>query len=264
MSTRRGTSTQVASSIPFVDTDNTYKPQITNVQSALVEIRNTRVSKVDTVTTSATTKVLTIDDTTFHEAEGTATGFAYRLPAGTSLSTGREYEIFNNSSESINIQDGASTVLLTLIAGEFVRLILVDNTTTAGQWIQIISSSTATGIQSYSVGSSTTFTTSSSTDVLITGMAITPVSGRYGIWYSSDIEISTNNRDAEVVIFIDGVALERTRRTVQGVSSNFKSSHVTIGEITVDGTEEVDIRVNISGGSLDVNSRRLLLIRLGS
>lgn len=253
-----------ASSIPFDDLGNTYKPGINSVNDALVEVRNTRVSKVDTVTTSATTKVLTIDDTTFHEVTGSTTGFSYKLPAGTSLSNGREYEIFNNSTVPIDIKNGSDAVLFTLVAGDFVRLILVDNTTTAGQWIQIVSSATATGVVSYSVGSGTQFSTNNFSDTLITGMTVTPVSGRYQCLYSADITIISNNKESEIVFFKGSSAVTTTRRTAQGVGSNSKQTHTMISEISVNGSEAISARVNVSGGSVEVNQRRMILIRLGS
>jgi hypothetical protein len=91
-----------------------------------------------------------------------------------------------------------------------------------------------------------------------------PVTGRYAVWFSADIDISQNNRLADCTIYNDGVAATDTKRTVQGVSSNFNSNFQTLGEVTVDGSKAIDIRVAISSGNLTVGGRTLLLIRLGA
>ena len=65
-------------------------------------------------------------------------------------------------------------------------------------------------------------------------------------------------------MFVDGVGVTNTERRTQGVSSNFQSSQQTIGEVTVDGTEEVAVYAAVSGGSVDIKQRSLILIRLGS
>jgi hypothetical protein len=145
-----------------------------------------------------------------------------------------------------------------------VRVFLEDKTTTNGFWLLQTSSTTATGIQSFVVTSDTPFVTSNSLDDLITGFTVMPLSGRYAVWYSADIVISNNNRAAENVVYVDGVAIENTRRLTQGVGSNYEAAQNSVGEISVNGSQAVDVRVNVDAGSLTVNQRSLVLIRLGS
>lgn len=264
MSTRRGTSTQVATSIPFNDTTNTYDTK--NVGSVLNELRTKTIYRIEEITSTLNGSYnVTDNDHYLHLVTGSATGFSVQLPDATTLNyVGRRFEVFNDSSKTITLKDGSGGVLASLISGDVVVATLENNGTVAGSWLLIVNSSSATGIFSYSIGSQTLFSTTSTIDVLIPGMEVIPVAGRYGLWYSSDIQITNNNRAAQAVIYQDTLALERTRRTVQGVGSNFKSSLITIAEISVNGSETISVRVNIDSGSLDVNSRRLLLIRLGS
>lgn len=263
MSTRRGSPTAVASSVPFDNVGN--KINATEVQSALSELRKEDVLSIIPVVTSLNGNYNILkDNSNIHAVEGSATGFTITLPDATTLFLGRRFEILNKSSESIEVLDNDGTLLTTLINGDIGVVTLESNPDPAGTWIVSIISSSAKGITSFSIGSSTTFTTTSATDVLVTGMSVTPDTGRYGLWFSADTEIAQNNKLAEVVIYINGSVVERTRRVVQGVSSNFKSALITIAEVSVNGSEQLDVRVNISGGSLDVNQRRLLLIRLGN
>lgn len=252
----------VAESVPFNNAGEKFLAEDT--AAALIELRSTEVHSIEKHTTTLNgSDIITASDTTIHIAEGTATGYSFVLPDATTLFLGRRFELVNESTETITVKDDGGTVLASLISGDIVSATLENNSTSDGVWVLIITSSSATGVISYSVGSDTTFTTTSSTDVLITGMTVTPVTGRYAVWFSSDIEISQNNRLADVVLYKGGTEIPRTRREVQGVSSNFKAAFTTIGEISVNGSEALDVRVLISSGSLDVNQRRLILIRLG-
>lgn len=254
-----------AEDIALPNKDGLFRAGINTTKDALINLREQRITKfVATDTGVVSSLIVTNTSNTLNQAVGTGSGFFFRLPDATTLILGQEYEFANSSSNPVTVQTADGTTLLTLNVGDIVRHIMVDNSTTEGEWVTQVSSGTATGIESYSVGSSTTFSTTSSSDVLITGLSVTPVSGRYGLWFSADIEISQNNRLAQCVTYVGGVAVERTRRQVQGVSSNFQASMQTVAEIEVNGTQTVDMRVNISSGGLDVNPRRLLLIRLGS
>lgn len=255
-----------AQDIAFDPTGTTYRATTLTSKDAFNEIRLAEtLTPTQTTTTLNGTKSLVAADNTFQIIIGTATGFSVKLPDASTLNIGRSFQIINSSSEPIQVKDGAGTDLFTLNVGDLTFARLQSNGTAAGVWITPIVSASAAGITSYSIGSQTVFSTSSSTDVLITGMTVTPVSGRYALWYSADITIAQNNKLAQNVIYVGGSALERTRRVVQGVSSNFRSSSTSIAEVDVNGAQQVDVRVNIDGGSqLDVGSRRLLLIRLGA
>lgn len=242
-----------------------YRSTSIDVDLALQEIRKFTLRE-PMETTSTASGTLNLDNTsnTVQIILGTAIGYSVELPDATTISAGSTYFIANQSSESIEIKDGAGTVLLTLIAGDTIEALLETAGSVAGTWITIITSGSATGITSFVVTSNTTFVTSSSSDVIITGFTVIPVQGRYYVAFSADLTISNNNRLAECVVYAGGVANENTRRQVQGVSSNFSSSFNTIGEITVDGSEAVDVRVNITANTLTVTNRSMILIRLGS
>lgn len=237
----------------------------TNVQDAVEEVRSNSVLSITNLTSSLNgNHDIEHDHSAIHVVEGTATGYSVTLPDATTLFDGRRFEVINNSSENVLLKDNGGNVLATLIQDDAITATLESNATVNGSWLTTVVTSASTGITSYVVTSDTLFSTSSPTDVIITGFTVTPVIGRYSLFYSADIEISSNNKLADCVAFVGGSAIGNTRKQVQGVGSGFISAQQTIGEITVNGSQAVDIRVKISSGSLDVNQRSLVLIRLGS
>ena len=237
----------------------------TDLYDTIKELREKNAYVPDTnATTLNGTKTLINTSLFQQQFTGTATGYSVVLPDATTMFTGERFELINGSSESLYLKNDSGTIIYTIISGAILTVYCASNATADGVWQFSEVSGAATGITSYVVTADTVFTTSSSTDVIITSFETTPVSGRYSVAFSADIEISQNNRIAQTVICVGGVAVENTRREVQGVSSNFNSIMQTIGEVACNGSELVQVHVNISSGSLDINQRSLILIRLGS
>jgi hypothetical protein len=254
-----------AQDIPFVDTGSTYKSATNTVAKAFEELRTTVISKPQIINTSLNGTFNIIKDTfSFIDVHGTFTGFSLELPDATLLAEGRAFDIVNNGDEIITIKDFDGNGLVTLNPDDLVHFILEHNTTQAGEWIFNITSSTATGILSSVVTSNTPFATSSPTDVLVTSFTVLPVAGRYLVLVSADLVITVNNRFSEIVVDIAGTVVANTRRTVQGVGNAFKANVGSVGEISVNGSQIVGLKVNISGGVVTYNQRSLILIRLGN
>lgn len=254
-----------SNSIYFSNGGDTYRDTTKTVNEALEEIRQRTVTSPEITAGVASTDIpFDENSNTFQIITGTATGVTVTLPDATLLPNGVAYEVYNSSSQPIVIRSYGGSILVTLNSDSLGTFKLEDSPNAAGSWIFTITSTTADGILSYVVTSGTLFITSSITDDLITGFSVQPASGRYSAFLSADIDISANNRIADGVFYADGVAIENTRRKVQGVSSNFQASMQSIGEITVDGTEVVDVRVAISSGTLTISQRSFILIRLGS
>jgi len=254
-----------AQDVGFADGGSTFKSASTNVKLALEELRTTSVLPPEIVTTTLNgTRALVAADNTFVDVGGTATGFKVKLPVATTLKLGRAFEVINDSSEPIDFQLQDGTSVITLNPQDVIKALCQHKDTANGEWIFTVTSNSATGILSSFVETDTLFSTGSDTDVMITGMTLTPVDGRYAVWFSADTKIVTNNRVAEVVMYVDGVADEATRRSTQGVSVNFLGSAQSLGIISVDGTQAIDIRTNVTGGTVEFTGRSMLLVRLGA
>lgn len=257
-------STQVASSVPFDNVDaSTFLA--TDVQAALKETRDQLVfNSITRATTASGTLTLVRADNTTQILTGTATGYNVRLPDATTLPLSIQYQIVNASSQTVQIKDGAGINLFVLGQQSIGYALLQLNGSAAGTWLWYQATlSVASGIINYNVTSTTAFATTSSTDVMITGASVTPQSGTYAIWYNSSNLNTTNNANCTCTIYKAGSSLTDSLRTFQTSSSNNTFQHSTLTIVNVDGTQTLDVRVSTSTGTLTVNGRSLLLVRLG-
>ena len=210
--------------------------------------------------------ILTTDSTTAQLLEGSATGFSVKLPDAMTLELMRHYIIFNNTNQTVSIKDNSNTEIFVISQKSFSYIYLKDMTTANGIWLswQVLMSSVASGIISYNLPASTPFTTSSTTDVIITNFNLTPQAGTYAIWYNSDNNATQNNATVTQTIYKNGVAITDSVRRTQSVSANFIFQQTSMTIAQFNGTDSCNIRVKTNQGSLTVNGRSLLLIRLGT
>ena len=127
-----------------------------------------------------------------------------------------------------------------------------------------LNNNTAEGLTNYNLTSNTAFVTASTTDVAITSFSITPAAGTYVVLFDASSSATQNNASVFCSIYKNGSAVTDSARPVQSVSANFVFGQHTQSIIQVSGTEAIDVRVKISQGSLTVNGRSLLLMRLGN
>jgi hypothetical protein len=246
--------------------DNTAQSLLASTaQDAIIENRQLVGWDPEFITTSASgTSTLINTSKTLQIVTGSASGHSVVLPNATTLYNGRKFEIVNKSSQPISIKDGSSTLLFNLNPDSVGGLTLQSNSSTAGLWISVIVSTIASGIQSYNIISSTTFTTTSTTDVLITGFQITPLSGTYAIWYSASCLVTKTPYTHWWSIYRAGTKIADSERSQDTAHSNQTMSDMTQSIVSLNGSQTCDIRVRVqSTGSLSVYQRSLLFIRLG-
>lgn len=198
---------------------------------------------------------------------GTASGFSVLLPNATSEPQGHLVNIYNTTSQIINIKDGAGNLLTSLSQSSVAYAYLQTNGTAAGTWIiwQVLISSTASGVINYNMVSSTAFTTSSTTNVVITAFSVTPQAGTYAIWYNAESFYTTTPKSHWFSIYKAGVQISNSERSQDTAHSNQNMNDSTMTITQVNGSQAIDVRVRCDNtGSLTVNKRSLLLIRLGT
>jgi len=235
-------------------------------QSAEMSFHQLAPFLTPTATTLNGTLTLTNTSNGCQVLTGTAAGYSIALPNATTLTNGWKFELYNTTNQTIDVKDGSGATLFTLAQGSVAPIILQSNSTQAGVWIswQILSSSIASGIINYKVTGNVPFTTSSSSDVVITNMSVLPQAGTYAAWFSGNITIVKNNDLSYASFYKAGVKVGDSERANQGSSSNFQTQSNTLTIISVNGSQTVDVRVRISTDTLTVTGRTMTFIRLGT
>jgi len=256
----------VARSVPFDNSGTSFYSE--NCQDGFLETRQLVTYDPEFITTSLNgTSNLLFTNKTLQIVTGTATGHSVVLPNATTLFNGRKYEIANQSSQPINIKTFGGTSLFFLNPASVAIMTLQDNTTSAGTWISLVVSTIATGIQSYNIISSTAFTTSVRYTAfdLITGFSLTPLSGTYGCWFSCSSYYTTTPKKHYWAFYRAGVQIADSLRSQDTAHSNQTMMDTTQSIISLNGSQTLDVRVSCDNtGSLTVNQRSMLLIRLGT
>lgn len=106
-------------------------------------------------------------------------------------------------------------------------------------------------------------TTTSATNAVISGMTITPASGRYLVLFSANTQSVTNTSVTEISVFNNAVQNTTTIRTNTYPSGAFL--HIsTISLELVNGSQAIDVRWRrVSGtGTPTMTNRQLILIRV--
>lgn len=256
--------TQVASSVPF---DNTLNEGFvgTDVQTVLGELRDHTIYDSQTqATTTNGTLTLTSTNPNAQILTGSATGYSVQLPSATTLSLTAYYQIFNQSSVPVTIKDGSGATLFVLGETSIGHVYLQLNGTTAGTWIYWqTSTDIVEDLPIYKITSTTAFATSASVDTLITGMTITPVAGTYAVWYSSTNTGTGSGQTLNSTVYQGASAIADSARQDASPSGTHIFSVQTLTTFQFNGTTACSIYVNANGNSITVNSRTMLLIRLG-
>jgi len=254
--------TPVARSVPYDNLLNSIKAD--NVQGAFEELRKQTVYEPEnTAIALNTTYSLTSSSNTLQFYTGTATGVSIKFPDATTLKNGHCFILANEATTSINVNDFTSVQISELIGDSIGFYYLQSNSTAAGVWVGFTVSGFATGILSYSLTSTIDFSTTSATDVLVTGFSLTPVSGRYAIWFNGVMEASSGSAITYWSIYKAGVQVTDSERNARAGANNAAFVATTQTVISVTGAQTVDLRMRRTGGTSTVKARTITLIRLG-
>lgn len=123
---------------------------------------------------------------------------------------------------------------------------------------------------SYNVEAIANITITSATDVLATGMAVTPAAGIYLVHWGMQVSATSNNRVITASIYVNGVKVANSQRQafIRTGNGTFTAADIASlngsTKITVNGTDVVDIRWNTNGGTAQAQGRNLTLCEMGS
>lgn len=217
-----------------------------------------------TTVTQDGTLSLTNDSTSVHFLTGMASNFKVIFPDALTLPKGINYEIYNRTTSPISLLYPDNTLIGILSPESVSSLILQENSTSNGMYSPFsVEVNQASGISNYNASDTTPFSTNSNVYQLVDGFNITPSSGKYAIWFNCSAVSTNNNADNFVALYKDGVIEQPSERKAQSVSSNFEFQLQTLAIMDFDGTQELTAAIKVSTGTLTINNRTGVAIRLG-
>lgn len=115
-----------------------------------------------------------------------------------------------------------------------------------------------------SVSAASGVTANSATDNLITGMTITPTSGRYKVLFISSCVNSGNGAQRTFVSIYFNGAQNTNSEVAIGVAGGAYGSVVAAALVSADGTHDIEARARVTAGTTTFAAMQLILIRLGN
>lgn len=113
------------------------------------------------------------------------------------------------------------------------------------------------------VTSVTSATSTSTTNVLMTGMSITPVAGQYTVFFSTTLKHSNNGQTIWLSIYAGGVQEVYSEHSIQSPRwVNAGYSGYTQAIVTVDGTQAIELRWRTSSGTATALNRSIMIVRV--
>lgn len=228
-----------------------------------------RVFDFATQAAANTTTTLTSSSAGTQIFTGATAGQIVKLPDATTLVVGAWYEIINlNTTITIALQDNSGTALATIPAVNGVAFCrLLTNGSAAGTW------SVMTDFPAFyqEVTSAAGMSLTSTTDVLVTGMTMTPAAGVYRVTFDSTLNNTTTNNAQTwgVGVYVGGVQNANSDRSYISQTNSFgtatpgSSALVTSATVTVNGSQAIEIRARRSAGTVTINNRNMTIIRVG-
>ena len=121
-----------------------------------------------------------------------------------------------------------------------------------------------TPADTFEASSATDTTTSSTSDVLATGMTLTPGAGDYLVWFSSSVEANTTGTNQYVSIYQNGSQVAHTEREIytEGSINNTSfpiATHAHI--ISLGASQSIEIRWRTTGISTATMHERTLVLQ---
>jgi hypothetical protein len=124
------------------------------------------------------------------------------------------------------------------------------------------------GLYNAETAFTSTITTTSTTDVVITGMTVTPPAGTYLVVFSTWMTNTTGNQPATISIYSGGVQKASSIMTIIPFSGAVGSvndgvSVATNGIVSVNGTQAIAIEWHTAGGTASAHNGTMDIVKIG-
>jgi hypothetical protein len=106
-------------------------------------------------------------------------------------------------------------------------------------------------------------TTTSATDALMNSMTLTPAAGTYWVlWHGSIVNSANGAERTWVSLYLGGSQVSATERSI-GTAGGAYAPSMTGAVLTVNGSQAIELRWRVAGGTSTVHSRRLSILKIG-
>jgi len=217
----------------------------------------------ETTVSANTTTVLTNADSSIQYVTGTSANQIMRLPDATTLIVGQMYEIRNrNTTSTVLVANNGGAALDTTPAVSGVSVChLLDNSNSNGTW------DVRTRFKPYAqeVSATASQIITSTTDVAVTSMTITPPAGTYRVTFDSAITMANSSATLGLAIYAGGTIVTNSNKTFTTISTVTPGTYYygTTGTVTVNGSQAIEIRGRRSAGNMTLLVRTMQITRVG-
>lgn len=119
-------------------------------------------------------------------------------------------------------------------------------------------------VSNQSVNAAAGATSAALTDTLITGMTLTPTAGTYMAYFvTSSVNSANGTQRTFISLYFNGVQVNNSEVAVGGSGGAYIPS-TNIGIIAANGTNAIEARARVAGGTTTFYEMQLILIRLGN
>lgn len=200
-------------------------------------------------------------------------GSASQVPVLTTDTQGRVTNVVNTAISILAsaVTNFASTVLATVLTGlstATATAVTAADTILVGIGKLQAQLNTILNPATTQASATADTTTTSATDVLMNSMTLTPAAGTYGVVFSTSLESSSNNAIISVSVYAGGVQAAHSERQAEPATSGGLGSSAanmpvsTNAEVTVNGSQAIEIRWRITAGTATAHQRTMNIRRV--
>lgn len=193
------------------------------------------------------------------------------LPTSTDTLVGRTTtdtltnKILNSSTNTITTDKLRSATTIIDIASATAPAsgqILTATSSTVAAW----QNPGISAITNVPITATTATSTSSTSYITIVGMTTTPASGKYLVTFSSSGSTNNGGNDCDYAIHIDGDIVSHSRRSFAYMGAAHTNDYIvamhTQAVITVNGSQAINVKYQISNGTFTLLERSMILLKL--
>ena len=120
----------------------------------------------------------------------------------------------------------------------------------------------ATSLTNNVVTAAGTITTTSTSDVAVTSMTLTPAAGTYLVFFTSDLSLSVAGGTVYTSVYFNGTQQTNSMQTYVNASTGNRFSCNNQAKVVADGTHAITIDWKVSSGTATMGNRSMILLRV--